>query len=368
MRLLLVSDVTSAGGVDTYLVMLATGAARAGFDVDVLINEEASSDALAATLTSYGLRVHRGRLYHRTHAEREQCAAIGNMLRHCFPQVVHVACGVPWSCLAARELIVETGTPLLFTEQYVAPGFRIEPDIHERVTNLYLRAARVVCVCEENKLLLRNHYRLPAGDAIVIPNAVCVPDTRPVRSLRRTQDTLRVVTAARLVHQKGIDTLIAAAALLPFELQVRFRLTIFGDGPLLQDLKALACTLGISSQVEFRGWCKEAAGLMGTFDLFVLPSRSEGQPFALLEAMAAGVPVIASAVSGNPEALAQGRCGILVAPDDPETLAQAIVQVDNNPASAEAMAQLAFWHIRQQHHVDLAVARHVELWRAAITA
>jgi len=316
---------------------------------------------LAEAASSLGVTLHRAPFYHRLHSEHEQRNAIRDVLHRSAPDIVHFACATPWSCIVAREVVLELGFPLIFTEQYVARGSYIDEAIKDRVTRLYEMAACVICVCHENRTLLSDEYGLPAKNAIIIPNAVCVPVSRPAR-VKRGGLPLRAITVARLVHQKGLDILLLAVASLPRELKERFSLAVVGDGPLLEEMKTLRSRLDITGQVQFFGWRQDISDLLPEFDLFILASRSEGQPFALLEAMAAGIPVIASAVSGIPEALEHGNSGILVPPEDPYRLAQAVAWFASNPANAEIMAFRAFDFIRQHHDIQKAIAQHVELW------
>jgi len=367
MRVLFVSDVTTAGGVDTYILSLALGAMRNGVTIDVLLNDSEGVSDTAARFESAGVRVHRGRLYHRTYSEREQQAAIVKVLRESEPDIAHVVCGIPWSCLEIREAVIRAGTPLIFTEQYVPTGLPMDAALRRRLAAIYRAAAKIICVCNENKHLLRVEYQLPVSDVIVIPNAVSLRANGKLRVFRPSggRTCLEAVTVARLVHQKGIDCLIRSLPLLSEDTARRLRVVVFGDGPLRDELRELARHLGVATMVEFQGWRDDVVERLAEFDFFVLPSRSEGQPFALLEAMAAGIPVVASAVSGIPEALDHGSCGTLVPPDDPQSLATAMELLAGDPLNAGRLAELAILRIRQHHDLEASVARHLDLWSAS---
>jgi glycosyltransferase involved in cell wall biosynthesis len=134
----------------------------------------------------------------------------------------------------------------------------------------------------------------------------------------------RVVgTVARLSREKGIDLLVDAfARLVPGDPATR--LVIVGEGPERGALEALARSCGVSDRVTFQGFHPRVAELLPGFDVFVLPSRTEGLPLALLEAMAAGRACVATKVGGVPEVVADGVTGVLVAPGDPAALAAAV--------------------------------------------
>ena len=147
----------------------------------------------------------------------------------------------------------------------------------------------------------------------------------------------RVVLAlGRWSPEKGHATLVAAftQADLPST-----RLVLVGSGPCEAELRAQAAPLG--ARVAFAGWRSDPWACLGAADLFVLPSLREGLPLAVLEAMAAGVPVVASAVGGVPEALDQGRCGALVPPSDVSALSRVMTEALANGVEARERAAAA---------------------------
>jgi glycosyltransferase involved in cell wall biosynthesis len=135
----------------------------------------------------------------------------------------------------------------------------------------------------------------------------------------RDSDTV-IGTVARLDPVKDIATIIRALAQLPPDT----RLVIIGDGPTSQPLRALAAAMGLGDAVLFAGQLTDARTLLPAFDVYVNSSSSEGVSIAILEAMAACVPVVATAVGGTPEIIVDGRSGRLVQARDPAALAGAI--------------------------------------------
>jgi glycosyltransferase involved in cell wall biosynthesis len=134
-----------------------------------------------------------------------------------------------------------------------------------------------------------------------------------------------LLVAARLSVQKGIDVLLAALPAILAE-QPGARLYLAGDGPERQRLEARALSLGVAGAVTFAGDRRDLPRLLAAARALVLPSRSEGAPYAALEAMALGVPVVAAAVGGLPEILEGGAAGRLVPPEDPAALARAVIE------------------------------------------
>ncbi|MDZ7815746.1 MAG: glycosyltransferase [Planctomycetota bacterium] len=161
----------------------------------------------------------------------------------------------------------------------------------------------------------------------------------PPSQLRRSPPTDKwtVGTAARLMHQKGLDTLIRAFA--EFHVKVHdSRLLIAGEGPLEEDLKAMAARLGVSGSVEFVGHVDDIYEFFVSLHLFAMPSRWEGYPYTLLEAMSAGVPVVASDIPGISEALFHEFNGLLFAPDDERALAKALTRAHGEPRLLSSLA------------------------------
>jgi len=148
----------------------------------------------------------------------------------------------------------------------------------------------------------------------------------------------------RLAAGKGLETLIQA---MPAILQTRpqVRLLLVGEGPMRDVLIGLAHDIGVSSAVLFTGFRTDVPRLLAALDLFVLPSLTEGLPLSLLEAMAAGKPVVASPVGGVVELIEDEVTGLLVPPSDPAGLALAILRLLQDKDVAERVSRQARFHV-----------------------
>jgi glycosyltransferase involved in cell wall biosynthesis len=144
------------------------------------------------------------------------------------------------------------------------------------------------------------------------------------------------VLVARLSPEKDVDTLLRAAALAARE-DPAFRLEIAGDGVCLPELRGRTAELGLGECVRFLGEVRDVPGLLARASVFVLSSLTEGISLTLLEAMARGLPVVATRVGGNPEVVAEGETGLLVPPRDPAALAGALLQVRRDPDRARGL-------------------------------
>ncbi|MEM9732083.1 MAG: glycosyltransferase family 4 protein [Pseudomonadota bacterium] len=175
-------------------------------------------------------------------------------------------------------------------------------------------------------------------------------------------DPLHILSVGRAVEKKGLDTLLRALALLPKDMHWRF--THIAGGPLLADLKALGEELGLSKRLTFLGSQAQSRVLAeyGEADLFVLPCRiaadgdRDGLPNVIVEAQSQAVPVISSPISGIPELIEEGANGLLVKPDQPEKLAQAIIKLAQDPARRDAMGREGMARV----HENFNAAREIE--------
>lgn len=163
-------------------------------------------------------------------------------------------------------------------------------------------------------------------------------------------------------HQvvKGIDVLLEALALLPPEV----RLVQVGDGEEREALVALAQQLGVSDRVEFRQlpWDQRAGDLIAGFDLFVLPSRDEGLPVTVMEAMLAGVGIIVTDVGSIREEITDGETGVIIPPEEPAALAKAISDLLADPDRRARLGARAREVALERFTIAATVDRYVELY------
>ena len=204
---------------------------------------------------------------------------------------------------------------------------------------------------------------VPASHIDIIPNGIEM-SMFPVRHHRPRPRKVAVV--ARLWPEKRIDVLIAAAPrVLARYSDVEFQ--IVGDGPCRDQLMAQARDAGVLSHIAFIGHRDDVPAILAGADLFVLPSESEASPNAIFEAMAAGLPVVASRVGGIPELVADGVTGLLVPPADPDALAAALLDLLDQPGRAMAFGKAARERIEQQYSFERMVAQFESLYRSGST-
>jgi glycosyltransferase involved in cell wall biosynthesis len=190
----------------------------------------------------------------------------------------------------------------------------------------------------------------------IIPHAVRVEDYESPchqKSLRMEfglpPDGWLLGSVGRLTHQKGFDVLLHALSVISRD---DFNLLIFGVGEEESRLRALATKLGLEARVRFAGYRRDVPRLIGALDLYLQPSRFEGMPLALLEAMAAARPVIASSVDGNRDLIENGVHGWLVPPENPVMLANAVQEALSDSKEAQRRGISAHQRVATHFNVD----------------
>jgi glycosyltransferase involved in cell wall biosynthesis len=147
-----------------------------------------------------------------------------------------------------------------------------------------------------------------------------------------------VGTVAHLSREKGLKYLIEAASLIP-NVREKIRFVVVGDGECHQELKEQVKQRGLEDIFHFAGFHSDTSKFMKSFDIFALPSLSEGLSSAILEAMASSLPIVATEVGGIPELVKNEENGLLVAPGNPSALALAIQQLSAHPEEARRMGE-----------------------------
>jgi glycosyltransferase involved in cell wall biosynthesis len=212
----------------------------------------------------------------------------------------------------------------------------------------------------------------PRGRTHVIVNGIDVrrialaatPRPAARKALGLEPDALVVGTVARFDPVKALDVLLRGFAVLA-AIQPTARLVLIGDGPEARRLRALAGSLGIDAQVRFAGVVADASRLLPALDLYASASRREGLPLALLEAMACGLPVAATRVSGHVDVVEDGVTGVLVPPDDPAALGRAMDALVVNPARREVMGQAGRRRAEECFAASRMAAETANLYRVA---
>lgn len=207
-------------------------------------------------------------------------------------------------------------------------------------------ADRLIVFSDYMKTLVSHH--VPVSRIEVIPLGVNLRAyATQKRTLRESDEAFRIICVARLVAVKGLETLVKAVGLI--QPKVNLRTYIVGIGPLRSKLQVLIDETGLANKVKLCGFLpdKKKRAYLENSDLFVLPSLYEPIPIAILEALAAGLPVVASDVGGIPELVRQGVNGLLVKPGMPHDLAAAISKLIDDDKLRRKLASNARESVRE---------------------
>ena len=242
-------------------------------------------------------------------------------------------------------------------------GFVEPPGLQRMQRASYAAAHRVVANSHAAAERLRAEG-VEDGKVLVIPNGI---DPQAFRPHRYTGTPRHIMMIACLREEKRIDVLVRS---MPRILQ-RYpdaRLTLAGDGTCREPLTALVQELGLGSRVSFLGHRDDVPALLHEADVFVLPSRSEAFPNSIMEAMAAGVAVVASDVGGIPELVRNGVTGRLVPPGDVDALSSALIALLDNPGQVEEFGRAGRRRIEQTYSFDRMVEQFQTLYETELSS
>lgn len=321
----LVSDAVGAGGAEVYLAHLA--GALAGEHEFVALIAEQTGEAARAGLEAAGARVARVPGLGRIPGPRPLRHLVG-ALRRLDPAVVHVNATDQGDGLTALLAARALRRPVVVTVHLALDG---RASYHETLSGRTLRAADAVIAVSDAVAV---HLAALGVDPTIVHNGVPVPEADPDARGKLELDPGAFVVGGvgRLAAQKGWDVLCRATPVLR-EHHADAVVAIVGEGPEREQLQALAREHG----VRLLGPHPNAGSLLGAFDVIAMPSRFEGLALVAMEALHAGVPVVASDVDGLRDVV--GDAGVLVAPDDPQALGAALAALAADPASRGALAR-----------------------------
>lgn len=359
MRIVYVSSVPRGGPI-SHLLDIAPRVAAAGHSVHAVCG----SDRVAEAFRSRGIEastiplrhkldlVGAARLSRRLHADivhthdRRTGLLVRPPARAQGASVVHTLHGLP------EEIAVSVGRAGAVRPPGVSAA-RLAWLMHGylRVEAGLARLGPVVTPSRALRNFLEAHG-FPAHLLHVIHSGIEVRRTEP----RVGDGPLVVGTVTNLVYWKGVDVLVDACALV----EPRLRLEVYGAGAEQGNLERQAAELGV--EARFHGFVDDMTGRLDELDLFVLPSRTENLPIAVLEAMANALPVVATRVGGVPELVVDGETGVVVEPDDPQELAAAIQELALSPERRQALGRAGARRAAEHFDAERAVRRLVSLY------
>lgn len=294
-------------------------------------------------------------------------AAVRRLLKELQPDILHTHLYHP--NLYGRLAALGLGIPVVAAvhNSYTRVKF------HRRVWNFLLgRAAdRILVGSAQVRDDVRHYDGVPASRLLLLPYGIRLDELGSSLSRQEARQALQVSgfvmgAVGRLEEQKGHAYLLEALAQVRQDLP-EATLVLVGDGRLRQDLEGRVRELGLAERVRFLGTRRDLPLIYRALDLFVQPSRWEGLPLALLMAMGAGLPVLATRVSGVREVINDGVNGRLVEPEAPQALARVLLELYRQPETRVRLGAAAQCTIRENYSLEAMLARleklYLELWQ-----
>ncbi|KAM3099320.1 glycosyltransferase [Phormidesmis sp. 146-35] len=269
------------------------------------------------------------------------------------PDIIHINLCTPWACLTAlsaalllpyARVIRVDQLPLRTTDAIALWRTRF----------LSLRVDAHVAVGEASSRKMEDFYALGRHSVISIPNGV--PDLGEPKPLPQRKPMI-VGSIGRLDAMKAHDILLRAIAQVE-----NTQVVILGEGDQRNSLEQLAAELGIGDRVTLPGWVENPRAYLPQFDVVALPSRSEGFPLAMVEAMLAGIPVIATRVGSMPEAITDGETGMLIEKNDVNGLVNSLRRLRDDPRLRIRLGQQARKKAVSHFTVEAMTASYEHLW------
>jgi len=284
------------------------------------------------------------------------------------PVVVLAFFGIPGGALALH-LSSAAGLPYVVSLRGVdVPGFRpYDFARYHRLTAPLIRRVwrRAQAIVANSQGLRRLAAAFDAARPIaVIPNGV---DLEKFAVDERLWEPARMLFVGRVVYQKGLDLLLEALSGLK---EIPWELVVVGDGAQREPLQGRARDLGLGDRIRFAGWLRgdELRRAYREANLFVFPSRHEGMPNAVLEAMAAGLPVVASRIAGNEELVAAEQTGMLFASEDADGLKQALGALLSDGGRRAAMGSAGRRRVEEHYTWERVACEYRDLLARAVQA
>ena len=229
-----------------------------------------------------------------------------------------------------------------------------------------------VCVSQDVGRFAQEHLRLPANQVSVIPNGINVAPFQLDHEQHSMISELPpgrkfLVSVGRLDRQKGLDWLLDMAPRI-LERCPDHDLVMVGDGPERQSLKTQSFHSGFTERIHFLGWRPDIPRILGASDLLLLPSRWEGMPNVLLEAMASALPVVCRDVHGARELLGPDDQGQIATADTPQAFLEQVIQLASDPASRTVAATQNRQRALDHFTLESMIQSYVNLYRRLLSA
>jgi glycosyltransferase involved in cell wall biosynthesis len=358
------------GGVERVVCQLAQGYARRGHDVRVFTLN--TRDAPDFEVVMPNLRVFRAPATELSGLLKVQSSVstklygLANDSLSAFPaDVIHAHTTFFYSSLVAAALSRRHDLPMVTTLHVGSLG---EMPLRTRLmAGLYERTLGSLIMAQSKTVIAVSHAVAGHAEGIgvnpnkltVIANGVDVEEYSP--AFYKGSGRLRITCVGRLIGNKGPQHLLEAVPAL-HEAAADCEVVFVGDGPLLETLQARTTALGLDDNVTFLGSRDDVADILRDSDVFVRPSLTEGMPLAVLEAMACGLPVVATAVGGTGEVIRHLHNGLLVAPGDVPGLAKTLIDVATDASLRRRLGENARLSVEKDYSWERVIEANLDIY------
>jgi glycosyltransferase involved in cell wall biosynthesis len=361
-RIAYFSDAPWFGGAEKYLLLLAAGLNREEFRPELIMNRNPRLEAFASSMAAEGVPVHETSL-----AMPRSPAGIFHfisLLRRLRPSILHGNLPGPWGSQYSlvAPLARLSGVPHVVTTEHL-------PMVPPFAKGRLLRGLgspwveRVITVSEDNVRYLTEYHGVRREKIRVVRIGVHEPARGKSADMREKlgipQEDYLCVMVGSLEERKGHARAFDALAALP----AYVKLLVVGVGAEERALRAKAASLGLEHRVHFLGYRADVDAILSECDALVLTSTLEATPYVIVEAMASGLPVVASKVYGIPEIVQDGETGILVDPGARDDIARAILALARDRDRGERMGRAARKRYEEMFRIDRSVEETQAVYR-----
>lgn len=375
-RLLVITESLGIGGTETHLFRLLPRLAASGWDITTFCLT--GRGRRAAELEELGVRVVApfqagwtgGSVVRSPARLAERLVSLYSLARRWRPTIAHFY--LPGPYLLGAPATIAAGVPIKIMSRRSSSRYqgarpilaRVERALHAKMDMVIGNSKAVVgelrteCVSEAKLHLIYNGIELPTRQ----------PQREAARKvLGLAVDELVGVMVANLIAYKGHSDLIRALILVSKRLPSRWTLLLAGrDEGLKSKLEFLARNGGISRHIRFLGECSDTAALLAAADFGLLTSHEEGFSNAILEGMAAGLPMVVTDVGGNPEAVLDGVTGLVVPPRNVEAIGEAVLRIANDPGLRARLGEAGRIRVQKEFSMTRCASAHDRLYRSLI--
>lgn len=359
------SDAPYTGGAERYLYLLASHIDRDRFEPVMIVNRNPELDRFKSWLGEEKIPVYEVSL--RLPFTLKGTLGFIRLVRRLKPSLFHMnlpgpfdsqfSLVAPLARLAGVKHIVSTEHMPMF------PSFR-KVGMLKRFGTSWID--RVITVSDDNRRHLMHNHGVRENKIRTVHIGIPDPGPREPANLRNSLDlagdTFLLVMVGALQERKGQRTALKALADLPGSVH----LVIAGEGEKEGEYRDYASRLGIGDRVHFLGYRNDVPAILDEADLMVLTSSVEATPYVIIEAMASGLPVVASGVYGIPELVEEGKTGILIQPGDHASLVKAVMSLLNDRGLRTSMKEAARRRYEDLFRIEISVLKTIDVYRELV--